>query len=158
MERYCGICRKRNENDLTDEYSHGVCLEKARNCFRCLVIFVASKKYTVECPEPPKPLSFPIGSRRSEGYELVGSIVVVDEFSDSWQTGYVTMRGLPNALCCNVAEFKRYCARLHELLMKAYADLGISIPQWRSWDSYAAKWPCLRNEKTRRVHVVKPLE
>lgn len=105
-------------------------------------------------------VSFPRGVRRGseDGYELVGSIVIVDDFSDAWQTGYVTMRGLPSTMCCNVAEFKKYCARLHALLVDAYADLGVSFPAWRSWDSYASKWPCLANEKTRRVHIVKPLE
>lgn len=96
--------------------------------------------------------------RGNEGYELVGSVVVVEDFSDSWQTGYVTMRGLPDVLCCSVADFKKYCTVLHGMLINAYAGLGITIPAWRSWDSYASKWPCLQNEKTRRVHIVKPLE
>lgn len=82
----------------------------------------------------------------------------VADFADAWQTGYVTMRGLPDTLCCDVSEFKKYCGVLHGLLSGAYADLGISFPRWRSWDSYVARWPCLANEAKRRVHLVKRLE
>lgn len=105
----------------------------------------------MNCPRPPRrALDLPPGR--------YGNVVSVTGFAEAWQTGYVTMRGLPDIVCCGVPEFKTYCKTLHDLLTKAYADLGIEVPRWRSWDSYAAKWPCLASDPKRRVHVLKPLE
>lgn len=101
-------------------------------------------RVVVECPKPPAWTSRP-------DVHVVG-------FSEAWQTGYVEMRGLPDVLRCGVDEFKLYCETLHELLVRAYDDIGVSFPVWRSWDSYVRKWPWIARAKKRRVHVLKPLE
>lgn len=102
------------------------------------------KRAIVDCPPPP-------------AVDMSRNAMTVVDFSDCWQTGYVEMRNLPDALRCSVEDFRRYCKELHALLVKAYEDLGVSFPAWRSWDLYVQKWPCLGVAPRRRVYVLKPL-
>ncbi len=116
------------------------------SCSICPVttVFDVRGKCVVECPPPP-------------AVDRSSTAVTVVDFSDCWQTGYVEMRNLPDVLRCSVEDFRRYCRELHAMLVRAYEDLGVPFPEWRSWDLYVRKWPCLARPARCRVHVLKPL-
>jgi len=115
----------------------------------------------VECPPPPRPAHADYGRRTMDGigevgYRVRGSWVVINQFSDAWQTGFVSMRGLPGEFVGTVDDARAYCKRLHDLLVETYATLDVPVPAWRSWNSFVDRWPFLSGG-TRRVHVLKPL-
>ena len=90
------------------------------------------------------------------GCHVRGNWVVINNFSDAWQTGFVSMRGLPAEFVGTIDDARAYCKRLHDVLVEAYASLDVPVPAWRSWSSFVERWPFLSGEK-RRVHVLKPL-
>ena len=136
---------------------------------RLRIIFVVQiQKIRIRCPDPESRQNIDENYARrlltlatSENgtyakYAVRGNHVAIVEFADAWQTGYVSMDGLPSHFVGTIDDARRYCVLLYDMLKRGYATIGITIPSWRSWDSFVEKWPFLTVPK-RRVHLIRPL-